>query len=69
METTSTKIPSPLTPMGFLAVNWAYACITMDVSLRKTDVNTGVQKQTAKKAASVKHLVHLLNMDELYILN
>ena len=36
---------------------------------KKISVNTGVQKQTAKKAASAIHLVHLLNTDELYIHN
>ena len=69
MGTTSTKILLSLTLMGFPAVSWAYVCITMDMSLRKTGVNTGIQKQTAKKAVSMIHPAHLLNMGGLYIHN
>lgn len=53
--------------MEFHAVNWAYACIMMDMSLRKTAASTDVQRQTDKKAAFVKHPVHLLNTGERYI--
>ena len=40
--------------MVFPAADWAYACIAMDMSPRKTAVNTDVQKQTVRRAVSVE---------------
>lgn len=74
LSTSSPDIPdislirtiSPLIRTVFQSAKWTYACIKMDMKLQNTVQNTGVQKRTENRAASVSILVHLQNTEGPY---
>ena len=52
--------------MAFQSVNWAYACIRIDIKPPNTEKNTGALKPARNAAASVNIPVHRLTTAEPY---